>query len=151
MATTKNAVNRDPKRWMPNFLRKLAETGHVGDSAKYAHVHRNTAYSHKLTDPEFAAAWDAALDAAVVRLEDEAVRRAVEGVEKPIYQQGRLVGIEQQYSDTLLIFLLKANRPQKYREQLDITSGGKAIKAFVGFSPEEWKQEKPDDDEVNGT
>ncbi len=48
----------------------------------------------------------------------EAVRRAVEGTEKPVYQQGRLVGHVQEYSDTLLIFLLKGRRPEKYGEKL---------------------------------
>ena len=51
-------------------------------------------------------------------LEDEAVRRAKDGVERPVYQGGKLVGHVQEYSDTLLIFLLKGARPEKYRDRV---------------------------------
>ncbi len=50
-------------------------------------------------------------------LEDEAVRRAKDGVEEPVYQGGKLVGHVQKYSDTLLIFLLKGAKPEKFRER----------------------------------
>jgi hypothetical protein len=46
-------------------------------------------------------------------LEDEALRRAEDGVAEPRFYEGRLCGHVQKYSDTLLIFLLKARRPQK--------------------------------------
>lgn len=48
-------------------------------------------------------------------LEDEAVRRGYEGVERPVTIAGKRE-IIREYSDTLLIFLLKAARPQKYRD-----------------------------------
>jgi hypothetical protein len=60
-------------------------------------------------------------------LEDEAMGRAVEGVEKPISVNGELKTIRE-YSDTLLIFLLKGAAPEKYRERyehaLGASSGG---------------------------
>ena len=40
-------------------------------------------------------------------LEAEARRRAVEGVRKPVFYQGVICGWVGEYSDTLLIFLLK--------------------------------------------
>lgn len=49
-------------------------------------------------------------------LEQEAYRRAVEGVEEPVYQGGELVGTVRRYSDKLLEFLLRGRRPQVYRE-----------------------------------
>lgn len=54
-------------------------------------------------------------------LEHEAHRRAVEGIDKPIYYQGILVDKVKEYSDTLLIVLLKANAPEKYRERTEVT------------------------------
>jgi hypothetical protein len=56
-------------------------------------------------------------------LETEARRRAVEGVTKPVF--GSLgqgmgsgeIGRVQEYSDTLLIFLMKGAMPEKYRER----------------------------------
>ena len=41
-------------------------------------------------------------------MEDEAVRRAVEGVPRPVFYQGQIVGAVQEYSDELLIRMLKA-------------------------------------------
>ncbi|MBX6773030.1 MAG: hypothetical protein IRY83_14975 [Chloroflexi bacterium] len=54
-------------------------------------------------------------------LEAEAWRRAVDGVERPVYQNGQRVGAVREYSDTLLIFLLKGGRPQKYRERYELS------------------------------
>lgn len=49
-------------------------------------------------------------------MEAEAFRRGVKGTEKPVFHQGVECGRIREYSDTLLITLLKANRPAKYRE-----------------------------------
>ncbi len=100
------------------FLAALAETASVTKACQLAHLPRISAYQWRRSYPDFAAAWEAALDLGNETLEDEAVRRAVEGTEKPVYQQGRLVGLVQEYSDTLLIFLLKGRRPEKYGEKL---------------------------------
>lgn len=56
------------------------------------------------------------------RLEREAWRRAVEGWEEPVYPKGQLVGTVRLYSDTLLALLLRAARPKRYREQVDLAS-----------------------------
>ena len=53
-------------------------------------------------------------------LEDEAWTRAVDGRSRPIFQGGVCVGYVQIYSDSLLITLLKAHRPEKYRENMKI-------------------------------
>lgn len=39
--------------------------------------------------------------------------------------------IEHEYSDTLMIFLLKAHRPKKYRDNVDITSDGQQIQGIT--------------------
>jgi hypothetical protein len=102
------------------FLDALARTGNVTRAAKAVHVTNRTAYNARNDDPAFAAAWDAALDAAMdLVLEPEAVRRAVEGVERPVYHQGKKIDSVREYSDTLLIFLLKGGRPAKYRERYE--------------------------------
>lgn len=49
------------------------------------------------------------------RLEEEARRRGVDGVESAIYHQGVVVGKERLYSDRLLIKLLEGARPGKYK------------------------------------
>ena len=46
------------------------------------------AYKWRTGDPEFAAAWEKAYQAGTDVFEDEARRRAVEGVERPVFQAG---------------------------------------------------------------
>lgn len=90
-----------------------------------ADIARSTVYDWRADDATFAAEWDAALDQAADTMEREAFRRAVEGVDEPVY--GSLgqgmgsgeVGQIRKYSDTLLIFLLKAARPEKFRERTE--------------------------------
>jgi hypothetical protein len=94
-------------------------------------------YDLRDEDPTFAAEWDNAIEEAADKLEGEAWRRAVEGINKPIYYQGDLVDTVKEYSDTLMGLLLKAHRPEKYRDRMDVTSGGQPLKAYVGFNPDE--------------
>ena len=106
------------------FLDELAETGNVTHSCRVAAIPYNTAYKWRREIQEFAEAWDDALEMAADKLEKEAMRRAYEGVDKPVFQNGRQVGVIRQYSDTLLIFLLKGCRPEKYRELHHVKHSG---------------------------
>ena len=49
-------------------------------------------------------------------------RRALEGVEEPVFYKGERVGVIRKYSDSLLILLLMAKRPDQFRERMDVTS-----------------------------
>ena len=108
------------KKWHRPFLAALAETGNVTRSAEIAGVERTICYRDRREREEFAEAWADAIEQATDTLEEEARRRALEGVTKPIYQGGKLVGHELRYSDTLMIFLLKAHRPKKFRDNVRI-------------------------------
>ena len=66
---------------------------------------------------DFCVRWDEAWDAGVEKLEDEATRRALHGVEKPVYQGGVLVGTTTEYSDTLLTFALRGKKPDRYNTE----------------------------------
>jgi hypothetical protein len=88
------------------FLDNLKQYGSVFFAAKQAGINKTTAYRHRESDPEFAAAWEAAKDDALDLLEATAHKRA------------------HSTSDTLLIFLLKAGRPAKYREIVYNRHGG---------------------------
>lgn len=82
---------------------------------------KDAAYKWYREDPRFRASWDSAIEAGTDLLEDAAMSRAVEGVRQPIYQRGKLVGTKREYSDGLAMFLLKARRPHKYRERLEVS------------------------------
>ena len=120
MATPK----KGPADWVPRFLARLASSGSVAAAAAVARVSRQEAYKRRGRDPAFAAAWADALGEAVERLADEARRRAVEGVKRPVYQGGKRVGTVTVYSDTLLIVLLKAHGGPAYRHTDRVTVGG---------------------------
>lgn len=98
------------------FFAALAETANVTKACAAIAITRRTAYNWREADPGFAAGWDRAMKAAVLGLEDEAHRRAFEGLDKPVFYQGEECGTVREYSDTLAIFLLKAHNPEKYRE-----------------------------------
>jgi DsbC/DsbD-like thiol-disulfide interchange protein len=102
------------------FCTALAETANVTRSCKIAELGRTTAYLWRNSDTDFAKAWDAALERGTDALEDEAVRRGHEGTEKPVYQGGKLVGTVREYSDTMLTIMLKARRPDKFKDRATI-------------------------------
>jgi hypothetical protein len=73
-------------------------------------------------DPDYRKQFEQSRKRIVQLLEDEALRRAVEGVEKPISVNGE-TKIIREYSDTLLIFLLKGAAPEKYRDRYEHALG----------------------------
>jgi hypothetical protein len=70
------------------FCAALAETGIVARACKAVGISRQTAYEWREEIPEFAAAWERALRIGVTALEDEAHRRAFEGIDEPLTHQG---------------------------------------------------------------
>ncbi len=108
---------RTPKN-RANFLDTLVECGgNVSKTCELVCLSKNALYKWRDADPEFAAEWDAAIQRGADVLEDEARRRAVEGVLEPVFYQGQQCGVVRRYSDTLLIFMLKGAKPEKYRDR----------------------------------
>lgn len=131
MADTNDTIKKGqsiPAQWQERFLASLRKYANVSAAAKAARVSRSFAYEQRAVDPLLAAAWQDALDEACDGLEREAWRRAAQGVrrEKGVYHLGDKVATEvlTEYSDTLLIVLLKAHRPEKYRETINQRLGG---------------------------
>lgn len=126
MAKAKRTLKRAPKKiWKPAFLESLADTGSVMHAVKVAKIARSAAYKARDADPEFAASWAEAEQIGVELMEAEARRRAVEGCKRPVFYKGKQCGAILEYSDTLLIFLLKAHKPEKYRERSQVEHTGK--------------------------
>lgn len=98
------------------FLAAYAETCSISRAADAAKIRRETHYAWLGQGGEYALQFANAKAQAAERLEDEAVRRAHEGVERPMSIAGERE-LVREYSDTLLIFLLKGMKPEKYRER----------------------------------
>lgn len=104
-----------------DFLRVLRETGgNVSRACAAISLARQRVYEWRASDPQFAIAWDEAVETGTDELEEEARRRAFQGVDEPVFYQGDECGTVRKYSDTLLIFLLKGRKPDKYRERVTI-------------------------------
>ncbi|MBO6505177.1 MAG: hypothetical protein JJ850_10340 [Kordiimonadaceae bacterium] len=100
------------------FLNALSAGHSVRAAAEAAGAAFDEPHNWRESDRAFADRWQRAEDAGTDVIEDEAYRRAVTGVEKPIYRGGEVVGHVADYSDSMLMFLLKSRRPDRY--------GGKA-------------------------
>ena len=88
-----------------------------------------------LANASYKKAFAAAQDEAAQLLEDEAVRRATEGVLEPVFYQGEECGAVRRYSDGLMQFLLRGFRPQKYSSKAEITGpGGGPLEAAIQVS-----------------
>ena len=119
------AANTPPARvWRPIFLEALAETGNVKLSAETACVNRRTAYRGRKSSDKFAREWDEAMEEATDLLKAEARRRAFNGVQEPVFYKGKKVDTVTKYSDTLLIFLLKAHDPAMFRDNIKVEHAG---------------------------
>lgn len=108
------------------FLSVLARTANVSAASRSAGITRTRLYERRLKCEAFAAAWQAALEEALDDLEGELRRRAMDGVEKPIFYGGKQCGIQKNYSDNLGMFLLKARRREIFA---DSARGGGAPEA----------------------
>lgn len=89
------------------FLKTLTETCNVSKAAKAAKHPRSTWYKMKSENPDFAEAWQNALDEGLDELEGVLYKRAKEGL-----------------SDTAAFFLLNAHRREVYRPQAVIEHTG---------------------------
>lgn len=95
----------------------LGETANATEACRIAGVSRDAVYAWRNEDSDFRAKWEAALELGTDALEDEAVRRAHAGTDKPVFYQGTECGKVREYSDTLMIFMLKARRPDRFKDR----------------------------------
>lgn len=127
---TKRPTGRRPDSagdWAPMFIGALMEGSSVVDASEIAGVSTATPYRRRVDDKEFSRAWQEAANIGTEFLEQEAARRAYHGTIKPVFHKGEICGHVREYSDTLMIFLLKARKPQVYREGIEEGSRGSFV------------------------
>ena len=128
MATPSKTARRGkpPAGWKAAFLEALRQIPNVRHACRASGVSRATAYREQERDAGFAEAWSEAVAEGVDVLELEAIRRGMVGVERPVHlrlgKNPKTGQVEYQtvkvreYSDALLQFVLRAAKPEKYRE-----------------------------------
>lgn len=135
------AKKREARAWIPAFLEALSKTGNVRVACGHSGISRGAAYEMRGRDSAFSEQWDDAIDEAVDILEQECRRRAIQGVERERWvrtgsdEHGRPTFkqvVEREFSDNLLMFLLKAHRPDKFRDNFDFKSMVAAIASVQG-------------------
>ncbi len=139
-----NSRNILAKKKRRVFLDVLAQTGRVAEASRACgYTDTATLQKFRRNDEDFAEAWDYALEAAAHVLEDEAIRRATEGVLEPVFYKGQVAGYKTNYSDPLLMFILRGLKPGTYREN---ARGGEtninfgiAVLPMTAQSEEQWE------------
>lgn len=137
MRTIRTAKKRE------EFLSALAETGNVCRAAEAAGISRRALYTWGKEDPTFKAEWEEALliwcDYVAL---PEVDRRAIEGVEEPVFYQGAVCGKIRKYSDSLLMFRIKALRSEYSTERKEISGPhGGPLEMEMTMSVEEMDRE----------
>lgn len=115
-------VDAELKVAMVNYL---LDVPHVAQCREHFNVPAVSWYAMRNRCPLFKLLVEAARDLGMENLEDEAYRRAVQGVNKGVWHQGERVGDELVYSDGLLSLLLKARRPERFTERTHTAISGK--------------------------
>jgi hypothetical protein len=106
------------------FCRLLSEGMTVTAAAKDAGYNRRYLYSVRDSDPVFAAEWDDAIQEGLDLLEAEVRRRATGFQEELSYAGKKTDSTVTRYSDNLLMFFLKAKRPEfKDNSKVEINVG----------------------------
>lgn len=133
------------------FLREFARTGVVAAAVRAAGVGPDVV-KHWRKDPAFRELYDEAREEAADALEQEARRRALDGYDEPVLYRGlptiardpatgeeRLLTVRR-YSDQLLAILLKAARPEKFRENhsVEVEARGGVLVVPAAIDPESW-------------
>jgi hypothetical protein len=109
------------------FLAAFEACGSVAKAARWAKVARTSHFEWMREDPTYRPRFIEAEKQAACGLEDEAVRRAREGVRKLVLYKGQPVYVhgeplyETEYSDRLLERLLEANNPEKFKRRNETT------------------------------
>jgi hypothetical protein len=96
-------------------------------------------FSWQEHDEQFAQAFHEAETEAVEALEAEARERATTGSKlvREVYRGDRLIEriVEYRPSDAVLVKLLQALRPEKYRDRSEVSVTQPIVKVVAGFDP----------------
>lgn len=109
------------------FCRALGNMGSVLSACVACGATREEVVCWRAEDKSFASAWDCALEDSADRLENAAIRRAVHGVEEPVYFANKIIGYRTVYSDQLLKMLLEGAKSAKYRRNVTIEGGATSL------------------------
>jgi hypothetical protein len=113
-------TDRQVQDLQAQFIAELALTANPTIAARKLGRKRQWFINLRNQDPVFAERWEEAMEEAADDLEYLAQQRAFLGVEKPVFYKGKQCGEVTEYSDSMAMFLLRAHRPERFRERSDV-------------------------------
>lgn len=108
-----------------DFLFYLSDTANATYSATAAGFARPVVYERRRKDPAFEKLYNEALERGIDRLEERAHDRAFDGVNEPVFYQGKICGYVTRFSDSLTMFLLAGHREKYRRSTQDVNIAGR--------------------------
>lgn len=133
MQTVAQVAHRARDSVNTKFLATLSDTGNMTAACMVAGISRTEMYRRRDADPALRAAWEAAIEVSVDKLELVARDRALQGVKEPVYYKGDVVGHVHKPSDRLMELLLKAHRPDKFNPVQKLEHSGGVSIAVMQF------------------
>jgi hypothetical protein len=115
-APRRNSITPERQR---AFIAALAATGIVTQAARTIGASLEALYRlrNQPGAEGFAAAWEAAIDRGIARLEDCALERAILGEERMVLRGGEVVARWTRYDTGLLLFLLRQRRGKRWNAE----------------------------------
>jgi hypothetical protein len=105
-------------------LEAISEDMNIARACRVAKISHGTAYELRNEWPLLNTIWEKATELAMQRLESEMYRRATIVNSEPVVSKGEIVAYKRVYSDNLAMFLSKAHRPDKYRDNVHVDVSG---------------------------
>ena len=140
IADTAGNSEKEGPRWKA-FLGAYLSLGHFGKACQAVGANHSTIRKLLKKIPEFGEAFADAEQVVADKLEDALRQRAVEGWDRLKFDKNGQACLdprtgnvyeEKQFSDLAAIFLLKGQRPEKYREKFEhVGRGGGPIETSI--------------------
>ena len=123
------AEKKTTKEFKETFLDMLGQIPNITAVCKLLGIGSSAIRNARKKDPEFDRGVLMAIEEGYDMLEEEARRRAVDGVLEPVFYRGVEVGKIRKYSDQLLTTLLKGYRPKRFNPgaKINVDSGGEKV------------------------
>lgn len=134
-----------PQRIRQNaFLRALERCPIISTAALQVGIARETHYDWLQDDPTYRGRYQEALKAAGDALEEKALELCY-GWDEPVYHEGKVCGSIRRYDTRHIRDMLRAARPDKYRERHELT-GKDGTPLFPVDAIREYMRQQKDDE-----
>lgn len=125
------------------FLAAFARCGCVVQAATDAGIHFTSHYNWLKNDPDYSEAFNRAREIAGDIAEGEIYRRAFLGFDHPVIYEGKITTTYKDFSDTLAMFWLKGLKPERYRENVNLSGNvGLPVEDFYNRIAQRQREEK---------